>query len=82
LNVLVHNPQASAQFVVAEIIDYTTTLIGDHTSFAQFKFENEFDKLAPEQKQQAFGLLQQALQAQGTEQDQNAATAPAQQTVQ
>jgi len=70
LNLLVQNPQAAAEFNIAEIIDYTTTLIGDHTSFAQFRFENEFDKMTPEQKQQAFALLQQALQAQGQAQGQ------------
>lgn len=64
LNVLVQNPQAAQEFDVAEIINYITTMIGDHTSFRQFKHKNEFDKLTPEQKQVAFGLLQQAMQQQ------------------
>ncbi len=68
LNVLIQNPQAAQTFDVAEIVNYITTLIGDHTSFAQFKFDNEFDKLTPEQKQQAFELLQSALTAQAQEQ--------------
>jgi translation initiation factor 1 (eIF-1/SUI1) len=79
LTLLVQNPQAASAFNIADIIDYTTTLIGDHTSFAQFKFENEFDKLPPEQKQQAFELLQRALQAQGQAQGQAAGQANAEQ---
>jgi hypothetical protein len=67
LNVLVQSPQAAAEFNVADIVNYITTLIGDHTSFAQFLHDNEFDKLTPEQKQVAFGLLQQAMQAQDAE---------------
>ena len=62
---LVQNPQAAAEFNIADMIDYLTTLIGDHTSFKQFRFINEFDKLTPEQKQAAFQLLQRALAAQG-----------------
>lgn len=61
---LVQNPQAAAQFDIAEVINYLTTMVGDHTSFRQFLFENEFDKLTPEQKQIAFQLLQQAMQQQ------------------
>ena len=67
---LVQNPQAAAEFNIADMIDYLTTLIGDHTSFKQFRFINEFDKLTPEQKQTAFQLLQQALTAQGEGQQQ------------
>jgi hypothetical protein len=67
LNVLVQNPQAAQEFNIAEIVNYITTLIGDHTSFAQFKFKNDFDRLNPEQKQQAFQLLQAALQQQAAE---------------
>ncbi len=68
LAMLVQNPQAAAEFNIAELIDYLTTLIGDHTSFNQFRHTNEFDKLPPEQKQQAFQLLQQALQQRETQQ--------------
>ena len=64
LNVLVQNPTAAQEFDIAAVINYVTTLIGDHTSFAQFQHTNEFDKLTPEQKQIAFGLLQQAMAAQ------------------
>jgi hypothetical protein len=63
----VQNPQAAQEFNIAEIVNYITTLIGDHTSFAQFKFKNDFDRLNPEQKQQAFQLLQAALQQQAAE---------------
>lgn len=64
VNMLVQNPQAAAEFDIADIVDYVTTLIGDHTSFRQFRFENEFDKLTPELKQIAFQLLQRAQQQQ------------------
>ena len=77
LNVLVQNPTAAAQFNIAEIVNYITTLIGDHTSFRQFLHQNEFDKLTPEQKNIAFGLLQQALQAE-SEKEAGPAAAPAQ----
>lgn len=72
---LVQNPQAAAEFNIADMIDYLTTLIGDHTSFKQFRFVNEFDKLTPEQKQAAFQLLQRALTAQGEGQQQPGSTA-------
>lgn len=82
LNVLVQNPTAAQEFDIAAVINYVTTLIGDHTSFSQFQHQNEFDKLTPEQKQIAFGLLQQAMQSQDAEgqaggQQQQAAPAPA-----
>lgn len=65
---LVQNPKAAAEFDIAEMIDYLTTLVGDHTSFKQFRFENEFDKLDPEQKMMAFQLLQQAMQQRAQQQ--------------
>ena len=65
---LVQNPQAAAEFDIAALIDYLTTLVGDHTSFKQFRFDNEFDKLTPQQKQIAFQLLQQAMQQQAQQQ--------------
>ena len=68
---LVQNPQAAAEFDIADMIDYLTTLVGDHTSFKQFRFENEFDKLTPEQKQMAFQLLQQAMQQQAQTDSEN-----------
>lgn len=67
LALLVQNPQAAQEFDIADMIDYVTTLIGDHTSFLQFRFTNEFDKLTPEQKQMAFQLLQQAMQQQAAQ---------------
>ena len=70
ISILVQNPAAAAEFDIASIIDYLTTLIGDHTSFKQFRFENEFDKLTPEEKQTAFQLLQKALSSQGQQQQQ------------
>lgn len=68
LSLLVQNAQAASTFDVAAIINYLTTLAGDTTNFAQFKFQNEFDKLTPEQKALAFQLLQQAMQAQAQQQ--------------
>ena len=70
LTLLVQNPTAAAEFNIADIIDYLTTLIGDHTGFSQFRFINEFDKLTPEQKQAAFQLLQKALSAPKNQQQQ------------
>lgn len=64
LNSLLQNPQAAQAHDITAIIDYITTLVGDYTNFAQFKFKSEFDKLAPEEKQMAFELLQQAMQQQ------------------
>ncbi len=69
LALLVQNPTAAAEFNIADVINYVTTLIGDHTSFKQFQFENEFDKLVPEQKQAAFQLLQKALSTSEQEQE-------------
>lgn len=64
LNAVLQSQHASANIDVVALINYITTLIGDYTDFTQFRFENEFDKLPPEQKQQAFALLQQAMTAQ------------------
>ena len=61
---LLQSPTAASTYDIAEIIDYWTSMLGDYTDFKQFKFENEFDKLIPEQKAQAFDLLQQTAAAQ------------------
>lgn len=66
LQFLVQSPQAAASADIMEIINYITSLVGDYTDFNQFKFKNEFDKLTPEQKQQAFVLLQNAIQAESS----------------
>lgn len=64
LNSILQSQHASQSIDVVEVINYWTSLLGDKTSFSQFRFENEFDKLTPEQKQIAFQLLQQAAAAQ------------------
>lgn len=58
---LLQNKEAAATYDMAAIIDYWTSMLGDYTDFTQFKHENEFDKMTPEQKQAAFELFQQAL---------------------
>jgi len=72
---IIQSPQATAQIDVVALMNYITSTMGDFTDLNQFKFKNEFDALTPEQKQQAFQLLQSALQAQGNEQN---ASAPVQ----
>lgn len=69
LNSILQNQDAAATFDVPKIINYWTTLIGDNTDFTQFKVKNAFDSLTQEQKQAAFEIFQQTLQAQ---QNQNA----------
>lgn len=64
LNSVLQSQQASQVFDVGQIINYWTSLLGDKTDFSQFRFENEFDKLDPQQKQIAFQLLQRAAAAQ------------------
>ncbi|HFD32044.1 MAG TPA: hypothetical protein ENJ28_04950 [Gammaproteobacteria bacterium] len=64
LNSVLQSQQANQQLNVVEIIDYWTSMLGDKTDFSQFKFKSEIDKLTPEQKDLAFQLLQQAMQAQ------------------
>ena len=70
LAMLVQNQEAAAKFDVAAIINYLTSLAGDTTNFAQFLYQNEFDKLTPQQKQIALQLLQQAMQAQSQQKGQ------------
>lgn len=60
LNNILQSQHANETIDVVELINYYTSMIGDHTNFAQFKFKTEFDKLTKEQKQMAFQLLQQA----------------------
>jgi len=66
---IIQSPTASTQVDVVALMNFITTTMGDYTDLNQFKFKNEFDRLTPEQKQQAFGLLQSALQAQGDEEN-------------
>jgi len=60
INMMLQNKEVAAEMDIIAIIDYLTTLQGDKTDFKQFRKETEFDKLGPEQKQQAFQLFQQA----------------------
>jgi len=62
LNNIIQSQAALQEFDVPALIDYWTGLIGDYTDFKQFRHQTPFDQLTPEQKQQAFLLLQQALQ--------------------
>lgn len=64
LGYLAQSSQAQDRVDIVGVINYITSLIGDHTSFKQFEFVNEFDKLTVEQKQMAFQLLQSAMQQQ------------------
>ena len=74
LNNILQSKHASETIDVVKVIDYYTSMIGDHTNFVQFRFDNEFDKLDKEQKQMAFQLLQQA--AQQAQAEQGGAPAP------
>lgn len=73
---ILQSPQATQQIDVVSLMNFITTTMGDFTDLNQFKFQNEFDRLTPEQKQMAFQLLQSAMQAQS---DQQAAPAQGQQ---
>ena len=42
------------------MLNYYTSLIGDPTDFNMFKIKTPFDALTPDQKAQAFQLLQAA----------------------
>lgn len=68
LNMVLQNQAAAQTFDVPAVINYLTSLAGDSTNFAQFKYQNEFDKLTPEQKQMAYELLAQAMQTQAQQQ--------------
>ncbi len=72
LGYLVQSSQAQERVDMVAIINYITSLIGDHTSFSQFEFKTEFDKLDMQQKEMAFQLLQQAMQQQAAAEQQGA----------
>ncbi len=57
---MVLQSQFSGEIDILKLIDHWADLIGDKTDFNVFRIKNEFDALTPEQKQQAFALLQQA----------------------
>lgn len=59
LNAVLQSQQASAQLDVVGIIDYWTSMMGDHTDFRQFKIASPLDQLPAEQRNLAFQLLQQ-----------------------
>ncbi len=73
---IIQSPQATQQIDIVALMNFITTTMGDYTDLNQFKFQNEFDRLTPEQKQMAFQLLQQAMQAQAQQEGQPAAGAP------
>lgn len=68
---ILQSPTVSQQIDVLALMNYITNQMGDYTNLNQFKFKNEFDALTPEQKQQAFQLLQGALQQQGIDNNPN-----------
>lgn len=52
---------------VVKLTSYLLKMDGANIDLNMFRYENEFDKLSPEAKQQAYELLAQAAQAQGGE---------------
>lgn len=64
---ILQSPTASQQIDTVALMNFMTTSMGDYTDLNQFKFENQFDALTPEQKEMAFQLLQKAMQAQEQE---------------
>lgn len=65
---ILQSPRAAQEIDTTALMDYITSVMGEFTDLRQFKFENEFDKLTPEQKQMAFSLLQQAMMQQANQQ--------------
>lgn len=61
LTIVVQNQAAIAQIDVVALLNYWTSMAGDHTDFQQFRIKSPLDALPPEQKQAAFELLQQAM---------------------
>lgn len=64
INTVVQSQQASQQADIMALLDYLSTLFGDHTDFTQFKIKSPIDTLPKEQRDLAFQLLQAALQKQ------------------
>ncbi|MGI9405998.1 MAG: hypothetical protein ACR2O4_06465 [Hyphomicrobiaceae bacterium] len=64
LNSVLQSREAASQIDVVDMINHFTSLLGDHTDFAQFRIESPIDVLPVEQRNAAFQLLQQALQQQ------------------
>jgi len=64
LNSIIQSQQASQQIDVVGIINYWTSFIGDKTDFSQFRFKSEMDKLPPQERDLAFQVYQQFIQAQ------------------
>ena len=62
ISFILQSQVASQQIDVVALINYWTSLLGDRTDFAQFRYQTPFDQLTPEQKQLALQLLQQAMQ--------------------
>ena len=65
---IIQNRQAIQEIDVVALLNYLTSLMGDKTDLAQFKFKNQFDALEPQQKQIAFQLFEQYIQQQQQEQ--------------
>jgi hypothetical protein len=68
LNNILQSREAANQIDVVRVINYMTTLWGDHTDFSQFRIQSPVDTLSVEERNIAFQLLQQAV-AQSQEQD-------------
>lgn len=76
-NSILQSQQAIQQVDVLKLMDYLTSLMGDHSDFRQFKIESQMDTLSPQLKDAAFQLLQQAMaQAQQAKQAGNGAGTP------
>ena len=60
LATVVQSQQAIAQIDLVKLLDYWSSLVGDNTDFSQFRIESPIDTLAPEEKNAAYQLLQQA----------------------
>ncbi len=75
INMLLQSQQAQ-EVDVLKLIDYYTSLMGDKLNFMEFKKQYEWDKLTPEQKQQAWTLLQTQAQAANVQRLQRPAGSP------
>ena len=62
IHMLLQNPQAAQQVDIFSLIDYYFTLMGDRTSFKEFRYKTPFDAMSDEEKNMAFQLLQQAME--------------------
>lgn len=67
------NTDIAQQYDVGMLLDYYSELLGDKSDLSSFKIKNDFDKLKPEQKQQAYQIYVKLMQQQGGSKQQNGA---------